>query len=141
MFLEGPLALVTCQKICKSKGGLTRHINQKHNEDSPAASQKQDQTLKLECIFDLLKEEKLKAEENMCYNKKLCIKLKETKLMIKISGCQQQICVLTSVSHLKNYFRIKMQRSFIVFVTLILYSNRVNIYLKFLKTWHGYYYH
>ena len=30
-----------------------------------------------------------------------------------------------------------MQRSFIVFVTLILYSNRVNIYLKFLKTLHG----
>ena len=82
--------------------------------------------------IDLLKEEKLKVEENMYYNKELCIKLKKLKLMIKICGCQQQICVLTSVSHLKNYFRIKMQRSFIVFVTLILYSNRVNIYLKFL---------
>ena len=65
--------------ICKIKGGVTRHINQKHNEDSPTANQKQNQTLKLECIFDLLKEKKLKAEENMCYNKELCIKLKEPK--------------------------------------------------------------
>ena len=40
-------------------------INQKHNEDTPIVSQKQDQTLKLECLFNLLKEEKLKAEENV----------------------------------------------------------------------------
>ena len=48
--------------------------------------------------------------------------------MIKISGCQQEIYVLTSASHLKNCFRIKMQKSFIVSVTLILCS-KSNKYL------------
>ena len=31
-------------------------------------------------MFNILKEEKLKAKESMCYNKELCIKLKETKI-------------------------------------------------------------
>ena len=39
--------------MCKNKRGLTRCINQKHNEDSPIDSQKQDQSLKLESIFNL----------------------------------------------------------------------------------------
>ena len=56
----GKYTCTTCQKICKIKGGLTRYINEK---DSPFATQKQDQSLKLECIFNLLKEGNLKAEE------------------------------------------------------------------------------
>ena len=43
-------------------------------------SQKQVQSLKLKCKFDLLKEEKLRAPVNMCHNKELCIKLKKAKI-------------------------------------------------------------
>ena len=42
--------------------------------------QKQNQSLKVESIFNLLNEEKPKTEENMFYNKEWCIKLKETKI-------------------------------------------------------------
>ena len=43
-------------------------------------SQNQVQSLKLKCKFDLLKEEKLRAPVNMCYNKELRIKLKKAKI-------------------------------------------------------------
>ena len=64
-----------CQKVCKSKGGLTRH-NQKHTTKE---SKNQIQTsVTQDDIFNLLKEEESKAEENLCYSEVLWIKLKET---------------------------------------------------------------
>ena len=84
----------------KKKRWINKTYYQKQNGDSPIARQKRDQSLKIECIFNLLKEGKLIAEENICYNKDLCIKLKEIK---------------TDTSHLKNYFIIKMQEKFYCF--------------------------
>ena len=66
-----------CQKVCKIKGGLTRH-NQKHTTKE---SKNQIQTsVTQHDIFNLLKEEESKAEENLCYSEVLWIKLKETNI-------------------------------------------------------------
>ena len=57
--------------------------------------------------------------------------------MIKIYGCQQQICVATDFCKpFEKLLQNKDAEKFYCFCyTNILYSNRINIYLKFLKTW------
>ena len=80
-----------------------------------------------------LEEEKLKAAENMCYNKQLCIKLKETEIDDE-NLCFSAANLCTDLC--KPFEKLlQMQKSFIVFITLILFPNRINIYFKFLKTW------
>ena len=121
-------------KDMQKKGGLTRHINQKHNEDGLIASQKQNQSLKIECKFSLLKEEKLKAEENMCYNIELCIKLTETKIDDQNLWLSAADLCTDFCKPFEKLLQNKDAQKFYCFFTLILYSNLINIYLNSLNT-------
>ena len=71
----------TCNKVCKSKGGLTRHKKVHGPANDPDQNEEKTQnSLTQECVVTFLKEEKYKAEENSCYSKDLCEKLKECSL-------------------------------------------------------------
>ena len=73
----------------------------------------------------------------MCYNKELCVKLKKKlKLIIKVSSCQQIICVSTDFCKpLEKLLQNKDAEKFYRVCYTILYSDRINIYLQFVKTW------
>lgn len=57
------------------------HIRRKHSEQQgPAADSQEKQsrvTLTQECLFDILKEEKMKVQENSLYNEQLRANLKQ----------------------------------------------------------------
>ena len=50
-----------CVKVCKSKGGLTRHVNTMHKSKSP-------NEISLVDLTAMLNEIKVEASENQCYD-------------------------------------------------------------------------
>lgn len=63
----GKFVCDSCQKVCKSKGGLTRHKKTHEVSVSETGDKTERNILTQDVVFNLFKEEKLKAAQNKCY--------------------------------------------------------------------------
>ena len=91
-----------CQKICKSKEGLTRHKKvHKQNQATKDTTEDVDKIITQDIVFNLFKEVKERAAENKCYAEEIKKELKNHET--------EDSCRLTALD-LLNAFKVPYKR-------------------------------